>query len=132
MATSKVKATTEDGIKVLTLQGEFVGGDETDDLREALESESKEGTTRLLIDLKGASYLNSTALGVLIAAHTNFTKRGARIGLASLSANIKNIFVITKLTLVFQIYETRQEGIAALGRAEVTGADSGGYIDRSL
>lgn len=132
MATSKVKATTEGEVRLLALQGEFVGGDETDELRGALESEAKQGTMRLLIDLKDATYLNSTALGVLIAGHTNFSKRGARIGLANLSTNIRNIFVITKLTLVFNIYETRQEGLEALTREEVTSAGAEGYIDRSL
>jgi anti-anti-sigma factor len=132
MATSKVKVSTEGKIRLMTLQGEFVGGNETDDLREALDAEAKGGTTHLLIDLAGASYLNSTALGVLIAGHTNFTKRGAKIGLCNLSDNIQNIFVITKLTLVFNIYETRQEGLEAMGREEVTGAGAEGYINRSL
>jgi anti-sigma B factor antagonist len=132
MATSKVKATSDGSVRVVTLQGEFVGGNETDDLRAALEAEAKEGTTHLLIDLANTSYLNSTALGVLIAGHTNFTKRGARIGLCNLSDNIENIFVITKLTLVFNIYETRQEGLDAMRREEVTGAPAEGYINRSL
>jgi anti-sigma B factor antagonist len=132
MPTSKVKATTEGKVRLLALQGEFVGGNETDDLRDALAAEAKEGTTHLLIDMAGATYLNSTALGVLIAAHTNFTKRGAKVALCNLSSNIKNIFVITKLTLVFSIYDTRQEGLTEMSREEVTGSSPDGYIDRSL
>jgi anti-sigma B factor antagonist len=132
MPTSKVKVSTEGKIRLLTAQGEFIGGNETDDLRDALAAEAKDGTTHLLIDLGSVSYLNSTALGVLIAAHTNFTKRGAKVGLCNLSDNIENIFVITKLTLVFSIYETRQEGIEDMSRDEVTGASPEGYINRPL
>lgn len=114
MLTSKVKETSQDDLKIISLNGEFVGGNETDDLREALSEAAKEGGAKLLVDLAGATYLNSTALGVLIAAHTNFAKRGAGIALCNVSKNIENIFVITKLTLVFNIYNTRDEAIKAM------------------
>ena len=111
MLAPKVKITTQEDVTILELQGEFVGGGETEDLRDALAQQSKDETKKLLIDLAGARYLNSTALGVLIAAHANFSKRGASVGLCNISKNIENIFVITKLTLVFNIYATREEGV---------------------
>src|SRR5437879_8512715 len=114
MLAPKVKLTDDGDVRVAGMRGEFVGGDETDDLRQALAAESDKATGKLLIDLSGATYLNSTALGVLIAAHTNFTKRGARIGLCNVSKNIENVFVITKLALVFNIYGTREEGLQAM------------------
>jgi anti-anti-sigma factor len=114
MLAPKVKVTTEGDIKILTMRGEFIGGDETDELRRALAQEGEAGTGKLLIDLAGATYLNSTALGVLIAAHTNFSKREAKIGLCNVSKNIQNIFVITKLALVFNIYGTLEEGIQGM------------------
>lgn len=118
MLLPKVRTTTESGVRVLAVRGEFVGGSETDQLREALAAEaSTEGGGNLLIDLEHTTYLNSTALGVLIAAHTNFTKRGATLALCNVSKNIENLFVITKLVLVFNVFETRDEGIAALGQA---------------
>jgi anti-sigma B factor antagonist len=116
MLLPKVRTATENGVKVLALRGEFTGGDETDLLRNALAQESEAGTESMLIDLEDATYLNSTALGVLIAAHTSFTKRGARLGLCNVSKNIENLFVITKLVLVFNVYGTRQEGTAALSQ----------------
>src|SRR3954468_17632350 len=104
MLSPKVKVSSQDGVRVVEMRGEFVGGNETDDLRDTLAQESNNGTERLLIDLAGATYLNSTALGALIAAHTNFTKRNAKVALCNVSKNIENIFVITKLALVFSIH----------------------------
>lgn len=114
MLTPKVKIATEGNVKVLSLNGEFIGGKETDQLQEVLNEEAKAETPRLLIDLGGATYLNSTSLGVLIAAHTNFAKRGGKVGLCNVSKNIENIFVITKLSLVFTIFGTREEGIKGM------------------
>jgi anti-sigma B factor antagonist len=117
MLLSKVRTLSENGVKVLALRGEFTGGDETDELRNALAGAAEGGTASLLIDLADVTYLNSTALGVLIAAHTSFTKRGARLGLCNVSKNIENLFVITKLVLVFNVYGSRDEGVAALSQA---------------
>jgi anti-sigma B factor antagonist len=114
MLAPKVSTSTDGNVKILSLRGEFIGGGETDDLRDALAREAEAGTEHLLIDLAGVSYLNSTALGVLIAAHTSFTKRGARVGLCNVSKNIQNIFVITKLALVFNIYGSTSEGVEAM------------------
>ena len=114
MLTPKINVTDEGNVRVLTARGEFVGGKETDDLREALARESENGTERLLIDLEGVTYVNSSALGVLISAHSNFSKRGSLLGLCNISEGIKNIFVITKLSLVFNVYGSREEGIKAL------------------
>jgi anti-sigma B factor antagonist len=114
MLAPKVKVITEDGIKIVKMNGEFIGGNETDELRDALARESEAGTPKLLVDLASATYLNSTALGVLIAAHTNFSKRDGRIGLCNVSKNIQNIFVITKLALVFTIYNTLEDGLQGM------------------
>lgn len=116
MLLPKVRTSTESGVKVLAVRGEFTGGNETDLLRDALAEASEGGTMSMLIDLEDATYLNSTALGVLIAAHTSFAKRGARLGLCNVSENIENLFVITKLVLVFSVYGTRQEGLDALSQ----------------
>ncbi|MGE3801698.1 MAG: STAS domain-containing protein [Candidatus Kapaibacterium sp.] len=114
MLRPRVQVTDESGVRVLAARGEFVGGKETDTLREAFAEEAEKGTNRLLIDLADVTYLNSSALGVLISAHTNFSKREGKLGLCNVSDGITNIFVITKLSLVFNVYGNREEGLAAL------------------
>ena len=131
MTTSKVEVTTVDDIRILTLRGEFMGGEGTSDLREALANEAKGGSGGLLIDMAEATYLDSTTLGVLIGAHTSFSRRGAAIGLCNLSGNVEKIFVITKLALVLSIYPTREEGLRAMAGG-VTRPVSDGYINRAL
>ena len=120
MLRPKVQVTEERGVRVLAARGEFVGGNETDKLRETLAEEAEKGTDRLLIDLSDVTYLNSSALGVLISAHTNFSKRGGMLGLCNVSDGITNILVITKLSLVFNVYGNREEGLAALAPGKAT------------
>jgi len=55
--------------------------------------------------------MNSVSLGVLIAGHTSYAKRSAKMKLAAVDKKIQNIFVVTKLSLVFDVYESEKEAI---------------------
>lgn len=101
-------------LEIVVLRGQFVGGKETDDLRDTLNEVLQGQRHMILLDLSNVTYLNSTALGVLIAAHSSITKRGGKIALCGLSESLENIFVITKLSMVFDIYRNRDEAIQAL------------------
>ena len=85
----------------------------TDELRDTIKKLSEEGNLKLVIDLGEVSYLNSSALGVLIAAHANYAKRGGKIKLCQLNKNLENLFVITKLSLIFDSYPNQVEAIAS-------------------
>lgn len=108
---SQVKLEEQIGGTILHLKGQFIGGEETDKLRNALKEIAELKKNRLIVNLENTTYLNSTALGVLISAHANFVKRDGKIILCNVSKSIENIFVITKLTLVFPITTTLDEAI---------------------
>ncbi len=113
MSSIKKKSLSDGKLIVLEPKGNFVGGDETDDLREEFKKLSEEGNLKLVVDLGEVSYLNSSALGVLIAAHANYTKRSGKIKLCQLNKNIENLFVITKLSQIFDSYPNQIEAIAS-------------------
>lgn len=112
---SHIKETSlQDGkIRVLHLKGNFVGGDETDELQDTIKRLAEEGNLKLVIDLGEVAYLNSSALGVLIAAHANYAKREGKVKLCQLNKNIENLFVITKLSLIFETYPSEIEAVAS-------------------
>jgi anti-sigma B factor antagonist len=105
-------------IAVLTPRGYLTGGEETDELERAIKSVSESGNKQLLINLGETQHLNSTALGVLISAHTNYVKRGGQMKLCSVDKRIENIFVITKLSLVFDVYPSEEQAIASFAEKE--------------
>lgn len=111
---SQVKIEEQIGGIILTLKGQFVGGDETDELRQTIKDIADQKKRNLIIDLDKVSYLNSTALGVLISAHAHFAKKEGKIVLCNVGKSIENLFVITKLTLVFPIFDSREEAIKSI------------------
>lgn len=115
MASIKTEELKDKDIIILSPKGNFVGGDETDELREAIKKYSDSGNKNLIIDLGEVLYLNSTALGVLISAHANYSKREGKIKLCQLNKNLENLFVITKLALIFDSYATQEEAVKSFG-----------------
>lgn len=111
---SHIKVVEQIGGVVLHLKGQFIGGEETSQLRDKLSEIVEQKKNNLIIDLDKVTYLNSTALGVLISAHANFVKRDGKVVLCNVSKSIENLFVITKLTLVFPIYTSLDEAIKSI------------------
>jgi anti-sigma B factor antagonist len=101
-------STLDSGIGLIEASGSLVGGEETDKLRQAVAGFADREYAKLIIDLSNVTYLNSTAIGVLVSAHTSYARRNWQIKLCGINKNINNIFVITKLTLVFDVHDTRE------------------------
>lgn len=105
----------EGGIGLIEVSGSLVGGEETDKLRAAVAGFVDREYQKLIIDLSSVTFLNSTAIGVLVSAHTTYSRKGWQIKLCGINKNINNIFVITKLTLVLDVAETREDAVKAYG-----------------
>ena len=100
-------------VTILSPRGYLTGGDETDELDQKIQALSEAGNKNLVINLGETQHLNSTALGVLISAHSNYVRRGGQMKLCSVDKRIENIFVITKLSLVFDVYPNEEQAIAS-------------------
>ena len=100
-------------VVILMPHGYLTGGEETDELEQAIKKLGEAGNKCLVINLGETQHLNSTALGVLISAHSNYVRRGGQMKLCSVDKRIENIFVITKLSLVFDVYSTEEQAIAS-------------------
>jgi anti-sigma B factor antagonist len=105
-------------IAVLAPKGYLTGGDETDELEQAIKKLGEGGNKHLVINLADTQHLNSTALGILISAHSGYVRRGGQMKLCSVDKRIENIFVITKLSLVFDVYPSEEQAIASFAERE--------------
>jgi anti-sigma B factor antagonist len=105
-------------IAVLTPKGYLTGGEETEALEKEIDRLIAEGGKHLVINLSETQHLNSTALGLLIRTDSDYVRRGGKMKLAAVDKRIENIFVITKLSLVFDVYSTEEQAIASFAERE--------------
>ena len=81
---------------------------------EALES----GRVRIVVDLTATTFLDSTALGVLIGAVKRLRSRDGVLTIVNTDPNIAKTFEITGLDQIFPISATREEAVKALDAEE--------------
>ena len=84
------------------------------ELKTAVVNAIESGRTRLVVDLSETTFLDSTALGVLIGALKRLRSRDGVMTLVNRDANIAKTFEITGLDQIFTIAETREAAVAAL------------------
>jgi len=84
------------------------------ELKAVLSEAVEAGRTRIVVDLTETSFLDSTALGVLIGAVKRLRSRDGALTIVNTDANIAKTFEITGLDQIFTIRPTRHEAIQAL------------------
>jgi anti-sigma B factor antagonist len=88
------------------------------ELKSALSEAIESGHTRIVVDLTDTTFLDSTALGVLIGAVKRLRSRDGRLTIVNVDDNIAKTFEITGLDQIFPISATRDEAVKALDTDE--------------
>ena len=84
-------------------------------LHEHIARHVKAGTRHLVIDLSGATFIDSTAIGVLMAAAGSLHEAGGgTLAVVCVHGNVLKIFEISGLQAAIAIYRTREEALSAL------------------
>ena len=79
-------------------------GDKAKDLLE-------QGNRKLVLDLGGVTYINSSGIGALVGLHSMYQKSAGKIKLCNVAKGVENVFVITKLTSVFDVEDDRDAAV---------------------
>ncbi len=103
--------TLPSGVGLIEVSGSLLTDEEVASLRRAIAEFVDRRWRRLLIDFSETKYLNSSAIGVLVAAHTTYSKRQWQLKLCSMNKHVHVIFAITNLMKIFSVYDTREEAL---------------------
>ena len=84
------------------------------ELKQVITDAIESGERRMAIDLTEESFLDSTALGVLIGAVKRLRSRGGALAVVNTDSSIAKTFQITGLDQIFTIVPSRAEALEAL------------------
>jgi len=87
------------------------------ELKQVLAESIEAGRIRIIVDLTETTFLDSTALGVLIGAVKRLRSRDGALALVNVDENIAKTFEITGLDQIFTILDTREEAERAIEAA---------------
>ena len=102
-----------EGIVVVDLAGRIEIGKTSSALSTVLRTLIDEGKRRVLLDLADVTFLDSTGLGTLVAGYATFEKNGGRLKLMNLSPKVAELLNLTKLYIVFDVFNDEMEAVAS-------------------
>jgi len=98
-------------VTILDLSGEVRIGEGSVALRDAIRKLVDEDKHKILLNLGGVKYIDSTGIGELIANYTTVSRKGGQLKLLNLTDRVQNLLVITKLLTVFDSYDNEADAL---------------------
>lgn len=108
-----VKEKESNGIVILELSGKIMGGPDASLLNDKLHELIDKSQTKVVIDLGGVNWMNSSGLGILIGGLTTMRNNKGELKLANVTDRIQSLLMITKLLTVFETHDTVDKAIAS-------------------
>jgi anti-sigma B factor antagonist len=103
---------------VISLYGELVDRDECRDMIQEIDEICAAGNAWIVLELSDLRVMNSTGLNILIHSLTSARKSGGDVLICGVSEKINQLFIITKLNTIFQVYDSEQDALNTLGQLQ--------------
>ncbi|HLP16106.1 MAG TPA: STAS domain-containing protein [Bacteroidota bacterium] len=81
-------------------------------LRELLKGIIEKGATKILVDMRLVTFIDSSCLGVLVNAHKLATANGGAIKFAETSEQVRKIFELTRVDKHLSFYPSIDEAVS--------------------
>src|SRR5262249_51864385 len=113
MAELNIRERQAGDITVLDMDGRITIGEGSIALRSAIRRLLEEGKKKILLNLAGVGYIDSSGIGELVSSYTTINKADGQLKLLSLTQKLQDLLTITKLLTVFDVYDTEAEALAS-------------------
>src|SRR2546428_472946 len=107
------KRRTEGPIEVLELSGKITIGEGEAELRRDVQDLLDSGRRKILISLERVTFMDSAGLGELVACYKRAVEKQGTIKILKPNEKLLDLFTITKLIEIFDIYENEKDAIKA-------------------
>jgi anti-sigma B factor antagonist len=116
-----IKLLCENDTAVLTLFGD-IDMPEVVNIRNTISSLFQHGCYRIVLDLVRVGHINATGLGILADSLHRARICKGDIKLSSLNVYLQNIFELTEMDKIFQIYPDRDSALEGFKSVKVAAA----------
>uniref|UniRef100_A0A7V3VS69 Anti-sigma factor antagonist n=1 Tax=Mesoaciditoga lauensis TaxID=1495039 RepID=A0A7V3VS69_9BACT len=94
------------------LKGELDAYQSIDFKKRMIEEAINATNKRILVDMTNLSYIDSAGLGALVSLLKRANEGSKEIRFFGMRNNVKKIFELTKLNMIFKIFDTYEEASA--------------------
>ena len=100
-------------ITILDLKGKLTIGSGTELLRDTVASVVFQEERKILLNLAGVPYMDSGGLGELVRCSMVAGKASGAVKLVNMTSKITDLLAITKLSNVFDTFDSESEALAS-------------------
>ncbi|MFQ6113998.1 MAG: STAS domain-containing protein [bacterium] len=109
----QIKEQMRGDVAVISLKGKLMGGPETLAIHEKVKDLVGNKINKVVIDLGGVKWMNSSGLGALMGSMTTLRNAGGELKLAKVTDKVQSLFMITKLITIFETFDGVEEAVSS-------------------
>jgi|SRR5665213_2080774 len=100
-----------EGIVLLDLKGRITMGDEVSAFRIAFEKLAEKPGSKLILNMHGVDYVDSTGLGALVMCSTRFRNSGGVAKLVNVNRRNIELMIMTKIDTIFEVFADETDAV---------------------
>jgi anti-sigma B factor antagonist len=100
----KVSTGHHNDVFVIALSGKIMGGEDTTPFYEAVNSAVADNKKKVVLDLAGVDWMNSSGLGMLIAGSARLKNVAGQMKLARPNEIVSKLLALNKLDLIIEVH----------------------------
>jgi anti-sigma B factor antagonist len=105
------------GVTIVDISGRIELGEESAAVRNLVGDLLGAGNKKILLNLAGVDYIDSSGLGALVGAFTSAHKQGGQLKLLNLTDKVSDIMEVTKLYTVFEIANDEAQAVKSFDQS---------------
>jgi anti-sigma B factor antagonist len=109
-------------VTIVDMQGRISLGEESATVRNLLMDLLSQGHTKILLNMAGVDYVDSSGLGALVSSVTSVRKAGGEMKLVNLSEKVDDLMEVTRLYTVFDIPDNEEAALKSFEKTTAAGA----------
>jgi len=109
----KTTSRMEGDVMVISLHGKIISSQDTADMHGEIRTAVEANTKKVILDLGGLEWTNSTGLGAIVAASSRLRNADSILKLARPNEAVSGLLAMNKLNLVFEIHPSVEAAVAS-------------------
>ena len=105
-----IRQERQNNVVICAVEGE-ININNSPDLRKAFDGMFKQDEKKVLVDFSKVDYIDSSGLATLIEMLQRLKKVGGALRFCNMDQKVLNVFEVTKLHKLFEIFETQEAAL---------------------
>lgn len=97
---------------ILDLDGNIIMGSGSTQLRDIIRRLIEEGKEKIILNLAGVKYIDSSGVGELVSGSVALNRVGGQLKLLNLPQKVEEVMALSSLLSIFDIYEDESKALA--------------------